>query len=208
MSYTAPASPAAVVQHYEVQLHKAGVAFEAAFDGIGTAIRVAEEKTSCVVRINEQEGGVGVRASCALPTADVFSPILPEPAPPVAAAQQNPASSPSSASRTVQYRIEGSARWVSVTYKNASGATEQKVVVLPFEHSFQVPAGAPVSLSAQKIRVTRPDMISETPHAVQVVANGIDGTVHVMIRVDDKLLQEANTSAPHGLATASGIVPN
>jgi len=55
--------------------------------------------------------------------------------------------------------------------------------------------------------VTRPDMISETPNAVQVVANGIDGTVHVMIRVNDKLLQEASTSAPHGIATANGIIP-
>jgi hypothetical protein len=42
---------------------------------------------------------------------------------------------------------------------------------------------------------------------MQVAANGIDGKVHVMIRVSDKLLQEANTSAPHGVATASGAVP-
>ena len=165
-----------------------------------------------MVRIREQEEGVGVMESCALYAAVVFSPIIPPPTSqpePAAAAKGNPAHSSEPASqRSVEYRVDGSARWVSVTYKNASGATEQKVVVLPFEQSFQAPAGAPVSLSAQKVRVTRPDLISDTPHAVRVEANGIEGTVHVMIRVSDKLLQEANTSAPHGIATASGVVPN
>jgi hypothetical protein len=104
----------------------------------------------------------------------------------------------------VQYLVEGSAKRVSVTYKNASGATEQKTVIPPFELSFQARAGAPLYLSGQKVRVTERNMIDDN---MQVAANGIDGKVHVMIRVSDKLLQEANTSAPHGVATASGAVP-
>jgi hypothetical protein len=207
VSYTAPATPNAVIQHYQEQLRKAGMAFHADFDGIGTTIRISEEKTPCVVRINEQEEGVIVSASCALSAAAVFSPIMPEPPPPTPVTESKQASAPTPASRTIQYLVEGTAKRVSVSYKNASGATEHKTVIPPFELSFQAPAGAPLYLSGQKIRVTERNMIDDDPKAVMVVANGIDGKVHVTIRINDKLLQEANTSAPLGVATVSGAVP-
>ena len=56
------------------------------------------------------------------------------------------------------------------------------------------------------IRVKAGD-ISFDPTAVEVLANGIDGSVHVTIRENDKSFQEAATSAPHGVATASGVLP-
>jgi hypothetical protein len=206
-SYMAPATPAEVVRHYQDQLGKTGVKFQADSDGIGTAIRFSEDKTACVVRITEQEEGASVSASCALSAAVVFSPIIPEAPLPAAAPESKPPSVNGAASRTVVYQVEGSAKRVSVTYKNAAGATEHKVVIPPFDLSFQAPAGAPVYLSGEKIRVTERDMIDDDPKAVRVVASGVEGTVHVMIRVSDKLLQEAATSVPHGVATASGVVP-
>jgi hypothetical protein len=39
-----------------------------------------------------------------------------------------------------------------------------------------------------------------------VVDDGVEGTVHVIIRVGGKVLQEAEASAPYGIATASGKV--
>jgi len=87
--------------------------------------------------------------------------------------------------------VEGTAKRVVVSYKKASGAIEQKTVIPPFELSFQAPAGAPLSLSGRKIRVTERNMIDDDPKAVMVVANGIDGKVHVTIRVNYKLLQES-----------------
>jgi hypothetical protein len=207
LSYTAPAATDAVIRHYQDQLGKAEMTFQADFDGIGTTIRISEETRSCVVRINEQDEGVAVNASCALPTAAVFSPIIPEPPPPAPVAESKLPSAPASGSRTVHYLVEGTAKRVSVTYKNASGATEQKTVIPPFELSFQAPAGATLFLSAQKIRVTERNMIDDDPKAVIVVANGIDGKVRAAIRVNGKLFQEANTSSPRGVATVGGAVP-
>jgi hypothetical protein len=206
-SYVVTADTEAIVRHHEDELGKAGLTFEKSFDGIGTTIRASEGRTACVVRIHEQDEGVVVNATCALTDAVVFTPIIPPAPEPAPAPQPNSTPSVSASARRVQYRIDGSAKRVAVTYANESGATEQKVAVLPFERSFEAPVGASLYLSGQKIRVTRRDLIADEPNALEVVANGIDGTVHVTIRVDEKLFQEAATSVPHGVATARGVVP-
>ena len=42
---------------------------------------------------------------------------------------------------------------------------------------------------------------------IEVLDDGIRGTVHVLIRVGGQVLQEASSSSPYGIATADGKIP-
>jgi hypothetical protein len=119
-SYVVPTGTDAIVRHYEDELGKGGVTFEKSFDGIGTTIRASEGGTACVVRIHEQDEGVAVNGTCALTKADVFTPIIPPAPEPVPATQPNSTPSAPASARRVQYRIDGSAKRVAVTYANES----------------------------------------------------------------------------------------
>jgi hypothetical protein len=106
----------------------------------------------------------------------------------------------------VQYEVTGTIHYANLTRKNADGSTEQKQEKLPYSETFYARPGTPLYLSVQKARVTKVDNSRPgSPHVV--VDDGEEGTVHVLIRVGGKVLQEAEASAPFGIATASGVVP-
>jgi hypothetical protein len=108
--------------------------------------------------------------------------------------------------KEVRYEITGTIHVANATRKNKDGGSEQIQVDVPYVDKFYAQVGASLYLSVQKARVTKPDggLISQR---FKVVDDGVEGTVHVLIRVAGKVLQEAEASAPYGIATASGVVP-
>lgn len=104
--------------------------------------------------------------------------------------------------REVKFEVDGSAKYVTLTATSKNGGTEQNVVQLPYILTFYAKPGTTLYLSAQKTRVVR-----DTIFGPQVAADG-SGTVHVLIRAGGAVVQEAESSAPFGIATASGKVPD
>lgn len=201
ISYNAPASPAEVVGFYRERFRSSDVQTEASFNGIGTTVHASTATETCVIRIDEASAGTSVSAKCALTPAGPAVAIVPKPteigtesssgglqrtdyAPPQ---PLRPLSPPSPGIHRVEYTITGSAPTASLTYRNASGGTEQNEVSLPATLSFNAVGGSFVYLSAQN--------------------RSGQGDVHVAITVDGRHLQEATSSTPHGIATASGSVP-
>jgi hypothetical protein len=106
--------------------------------------------------------------------------------------------------RHVDYDVDGTAKYANLTFRNENGGMDQKQVQLPFHVESYVRGGSLVPLSAQKVRVTRPDSLRL--RSAKELANGRDGVVHVAIRVNAIVLQEASADAPFGIATARGRV--
>jgi len=193
-SYSAAAKSDAVLAHYRQQLQAAAITFRAGFDGIGTSIRATTAGESCVVRIVDADAGVTVKVHCA--NNELGGPVLV--LPPVSPAVQTPGPSPGQTAanpppplpgvHTVEYEIDGSASLAAITARNPAGGTEQHEVRIPYSRTFYVRSGAFLYLSAQK--------------------KSAEGTVHVTVRVDGKILQQATSSSPYGIATASGRVAN
>jgi len=104
--------------------------------------------------------------------------------------------------REVKFEVDGSTKYVTLTATSKNGGTEQNVVQLPYISTFFAKPGTTLYLSAQKTRV-----VKDTIFGPEVAADG-SGTVHVLIRVGGAVLQEAESSAPFGIATASGKVPD
>jgi hypothetical protein len=75
----------------------------------------------------------------------------------------------------------------SLTYRNASGGTEQRTVPLPWTLEFRTLPGTSVSVIAQKEQA------------------GLD-FLEAKIYVNGDLLQEAETSTPYGIASVSATV--
>ena len=73
---------------------------------------------------------------------------------------------------------------------------------LPVHEEFRLPADGLAYVTAQKVRVTRLDPVKIEP-TVEVLADGVKGTVHVAIHVNWKLASEATADAPYGIAKAS-----
>jgi hypothetical protein len=186
-SYRALATPAAVVTYYQDQLRNAGVTFQASFNGVGTTVQASSDQQACVIRINEADGGASVNVICA--------PKHQAPAVSAGTRVNYISPQPSTPARTtlppgvhhVEYTIDGSARIVGATYRNATGGTEQNDAALPANMSFYATAGSFVYLSAQN--------------------KSDNGTVHVAISIDGRLLQQASSSTQYGIATASGSIP-
>lgn len=181
LSYKVRASADTVVNHYEQQLRSPVIKSLKTFDGIGTSIRATDGKASCVIRIVEEDSSTRVKISCsrADPTSS-FPALMVPPAPAVSTA-------PRQGLHTVEYSISGSADYVGITARNSEGGTEQHEVGIPYHRTLYVNAGQFVYLSAQN--------------------KGREGDVHVSIRVDGNVIQEASASSPYGIATASGSVP-
>jgi hypothetical protein len=114
---------------------------------------------------------------------------------------------PQSGLREVKYEVDGTAKYAVLTLTNEKGGKEQNRVKLPFELHFYAKPGSFLYLSAQKTHV-----VETTRYAVndreEILDDGVSGTVHVLIRVGGILLQEATSSAPYGIATADGKVPD
>jgi hypothetical protein len=192
LSYSVAGSVAAVVGHYEEQLRASSITFQTGFDGVGTSTRATDGKESCVIRVVESDVGARVKVNCAVAEPQGSFPALAQPSLPVASSPQPipaPTARPAAAIpgvHGVEYSIDGTATEAGITTRNSIGGTEQHDVRVPYSATFYVRDGAFVYLSAQK--------------------KGKDGTIHVTIRVDGRLLQEATASSPYGIATASGSV--
>jgi hypothetical protein len=210
VSYRVPRPQAEVIARYRDQLQKAEIRFRANFDGLGTVIRCSEGKASCVIQVRERDDGTSVKVSYSPNLAPSQTAFIVPPA----SASPTPAAPPPSAKdrpddsvgiRQVEYSITGTVHVVSITYRNASGGTEQRRVRVPYRDTFFASPGAALYLSAQKTRfVTVEDGMIATRE--EVVDDGQAGTVHVRITCGGKIMQEAESSAPHGIATASGRV--
>ena len=107
--------------------------------------------------------------------------------------------------REVEYEITGTIHYANLTRKNADGASEQRQEKLPYSDKFYAAPGTSLYLSVQKARITKTE--DGFARRTVLVDDGVEGTVHVLIRVGGKILQEAEASAPYGIATASGVVP-
>jgi hypothetical protein len=213
-SYRVSQPPAEVISHYREQLRKSVIPFGTSFDGMGSVIRGSVEKASYIIQIREREEGTFVKVSYspnAAPAQAAFLvPLTPAnpAAPPISApapAPKRPDENPGL--RQVEYDIDGSVHVVSITFRNAAGGSGQKLVSVPYHDSFFAPPGAFVYLSAQKTRAIRDNSDDLIP-SVDILDDGQKGTVHVVIRVNSQVLQDATTSSPFGIATASGRVPN
>ena len=177
ISYSAHASPDEVTSFYRAGLTRSGVAIQASFNGVGTTIQASLDTISCVIRITDEDPGTSVKVKCA--NGEVGS---------SAYAAAPPASPPLPPGvHRIEYSISGSARVVGLTYRNATGGTEQNEVRVPGSLSFYAATGQFVYISAQN--------------------KSDSGDVQVSITVDGRLLQHANSSAAYGIATASGSVP-
>lgn len=108
----------------------------------------------------------------------------------------------SEAMRMVEYDIDGTAKYVDVTWTNGASGTEQKQIKLPFHESFLAPAGTLAYISAQKVRVTRIDP-SSFSGLRELLTDGVHGDVHVVIHINQRMASEATADAPFGIAKAS-----
>ena len=113
--------------------------------------------------------------------------------------------SPQSGMKEVSYEVDGTAKYANLTLTNKDGGKEQSQVELPFELKFYAKGGQFVFLSAQKVRVTK--KVFGTTRA-EVIDDGIAGKVHVLVRVNGTVLQEASSDTPYGIATAEGKLPD
>lgn len=107
--------------------------------------------------------------------------------------------------KRVEYDVDGTAKYANLTCTNEKGGTDQKQVRLPYHDGFYAKGGSFVSLSAQKVRVTRPNPL-RVNRDEEVLDDGRDGVVHVVIHVNSIVLQEASADVPFGIALASGKV--
>src|SRR6267154_6350233 len=62
---TAASSPENVIDYFKNELKRAGIDFSANFDGMGTAIKADDGKTSCLISVRENDGGSRVKQGCA-----------------------------------------------------------------------------------------------------------------------------------------------
>jgi hypothetical protein len=215
-SHVTETSSTAVIEHYETQFRKANILFQSNFDGIGTTIRIAEGQISCVIRATEAEAGTRVKLSCVHQSENAVltferplasTPVAlvatqPIPARPVAIPAHQ-----SAGSCFVDYESDGPMKAVSVTFRNDSGGSDQKVLCLPYKEHFVAPAGSMLYLSAQKTRLNLNEHMDILAPRDDLFVDGISGKVHVAIRVNEILLEEASASAPYGIATAKGSCP-
>jgi hypothetical protein len=209
-SYRLAQAPTEVAASYRQRLKKADIRFSESFDGIGAVIHCSEGKASCVIQIRERDDGTAVKVSYSpnaapaestfvMPTESQTPTVVPALASPKAAVDDNPGL------REVEYEVTGTIHFANITRKNADGASEQKQVKLPYTDKFYASPGKFLYLSVQKARVVKTEDGMLTARTT-VVDDGIEGTVHVIIRVAGKVLQEAEASAPYGIATASGEI--
>jgi hypothetical protein len=216
-SYRVPQSPNEVAAHYRQQMKKAEIRFNESFDGIGAVIRCSEGKASCVIQIRERDDSTAVKISYSpnaaasesaflLPAAPSNPPATSNPPAPAVPPPASPKAADDGPSlRQIEYEVTGTVHFANVTRKNANGGSEQQQVKLPYNDKFYAPPGSFLYLSAQKARVIKSEDGMMTARTT-VVDDGIEGTVHVVIRVGGTLFQEAEATAPYGIATASGEV--
>jgi hypothetical protein len=95
----------------------------------------------------------------------------------------------SCAMRTVSVRLEvsGTAARTGITYRNATGATEQRDVTAPWSYEFQAKTGDLLTLRA--------------------VNRTAEGTVKCRILIDGQLFKEGESTGPFKFVDCSGLIP-
>lgn len=112
----------------------------------------------------------------------------------------------------VRYAVEGGGL-AFLTYRNASGGTEQMTVDLPWKLKFQAVTGDFLYVSAQKqpIRrrrecetesILRPDSCFAYDRLLQQSFLPVKATIFL----DERTLQTAQSGGPYGIATVSGTI--
>jgi hypothetical protein len=89
----------------------------------------------------------------------------------------------------------------TLTYRNETGGTEQTSVVVPWELKMKCPRGSFLYISAQKGQ----EPWDHVPRGVKLWHNK---AIHVAVYVDGHILQQAESTAAYGVASASGQVPS
>lgn len=120
---------------------------------------------------------------------------------PVLIALSSPAARPLDL-RMIEYDIDGTAKYVDVTWNNSVGATEQKRLKLPVHEEFLGQVGMLAYLAAQKCAVIE----AYGPHGPVYAYDGVHGTVHVTLHVAQRPAGEATSDAPYGIAKVSAPV--
>jgi hypothetical protein len=106
--------------------------------------------------------------------------------------------------RQVSFEVDGSVNYANLTATTGdNGGREQNQVSIPYHKELFFKPGSELYLSAQKTRVTRVDPLHGS---LEILDDGEKGTVHVTIRMNGAILQEASASAPFGIATASARI--
>ena len=89
----------------------------------------------------------------------------------------------------------------NLTYRNETGGSEQTTVTIPWELKMQCPSGFISYIAAQK---------GEEPwdHVPRTDKSGLwhNRAIHVAVYVDGHIMQQAKSSSPYGVASASAQV--
>lgn len=91
-------------------------------------------------------------------------------------------------SHSVHYEISGTSSDIGVTYRNATGATEQRNVAAPWYYDFQSESGEWVGLSASN-------------HTLE------NTTVSCRVTIDGVLFKEATSEGALKFVDCSGLIP-
>ncbi len=113
----------------------------------------------------------------------------------------------------VKYKADGGGL-ATLTYRNASGGTDQITVELPWSMTFYSTGGKSLYLSGQKkpfqrVRVCAENGILrpfECDHWERLWAQSF-GPISISIYLDDVQLQTAGSTAVYGVASVSGTIP-
>jgi hypothetical protein len=114
-------------------------------------------------------------------------------------------SPPGGSAINTEFQVEGG-RYALVTLTSETGDTEQQLVPVPFDRVIYPPKGSIVSLTAQKVRVTRPDP-AHADGTIEVMDDGRLGELSVLIRINGQPIGSAKTSEPFGVASTTVKVP-
>lgn len=104
-----------------------------------------------------------------------------------------------------EFHVDGQ-RFALVTLTSETGDIEQQLVPVPFDRVLYSPEGSIVSLTAQKVRVTRLDPV-HSDGKLEIMDDGQGGELQVTIRVNGQPVGSANTSEPFGVASTTVKVP-
>jgi hypothetical protein len=114
-------------------------------------------------------------------------------------------SPPAGAPISTELQVEG-ARFALISFTSETGDIEQQLVPVPFDRTFYQPEGSVVTLTAQKVLVTR----LAPAHAdgtIETLDDGRNGDLRVAIRVNGQALGVAQTREPFGVASTSIKIP-
>ena len=110
-TYTTPAKPGAVSDHYRKLFEAQNLPFQPGFDGAGTVIRAAGADYDLLITIRAQDAGTLVRVSCAAKTPEYVAVAGSDPAPALSRAKPAPVSREAH-NRIVADALERHKKWM------------------------------------------------------------------------------------------------